>query len=377
MRLLVVLPRRAPTDRDIPNSVDLCVRDLLAASCYRATACIVAERAHDLFDAFELADVPRFVAAHTALMVRRVARLARASGAALVVVHQQFQIAAGLARMLPGRVVFHAHGFYKSYPPSGRLAAIRRCVRLREIRRLAGLVHVSEACRDHFASSWPDVATPQAVVHNGLDFGPWQAGMGKRQEVLCVGRCRPEKGILEAAQALARVLPERPGWRARLVLSETGRNPGYMRQVREVLGGPGLRERVEIETSVPWHGIRQRYERAAIALVPSRWREPFGRTALEAHAGGAALISSGTGGLREVSGPHALFVDPADLNAFTAALRRLIDDDSLREEMARGGAGYVRDRFSIEAVAAVNDAFYEDLLARKRFASPGRSWAQA
>jgi glycosyltransferase involved in cell wall biosynthesis len=366
MRLIVVLPRRSATDRDIPNSVDLCVNDLIGASRYRGSTCIVAERVHDLFDAFETADVPRFVAGHTALLARHIARLARARGADFVVVHQHFQIAAGMARALPGRVVFHAHGFYKNYSSAGLVSSIRRRARLAEIRRLAGLVHVSEACQEHFARSWPEVRMmPQAVVHNGLDFGPWRPQRGKVHEIICVGRCVPEKGILEAAQAIRLVLPQYPGWRARFVLSEAERNPDYTDQVREVLAAPEIRDAVEIELNVPWQGIKERYERAAIALVPSRWREPFGRTALEAHAGGAALISSGTGGLQEVSGPHALIADPADLEAFAAALHRLIKDEQLRGELAAGGAGYVRDRFSIDTVAGTNDAFFEALHAKR------------
>lgn len=360
MRLFVVLPRRSATDRDIPNSVDLCVHDLVSASRYRGKTCIVAERVHGLFDAFETADVSPFAAAHTGLLVRHVVRHARSQGADLVVVHQHFQIAARLARLLPGRVVFHAHGFYKSYSP-GLISSVRRRMRLREIRRLAGLVHVSEACREHFARSWPEVRLPQAVIYNGLDFARWQPAAERQKEIVCVGRCVSEKGILEAAQAVSRVLPDRAGWRARFVLSEAERNPGYTQEVREILTQPAIRNRVEIEFNVPWPGIKERYERAAIGLVPSRWREPFGRTALEAHAGGAALISSGTGGLREVSRDFALFADPADVEMFAGAIRRLVDDRALRNALADGGARHVRDRFSIEAVAAANDAFYETL----------------
>ena len=363
MHLLIVLPRRSPADRSAPNSVDLCVRDLVAASRRGHEVCIVTDGAVGLFNPFPTERIHPSVAAHSILMTRHVAGLARARKADLVVVHQQFQVAARLARLLPGRVVFHAHGFYKKYPP-GLLGSIRRRIRRRELARLAGLVHVSEACRAHFAESWPDVALPQAVVHNGLDFTLWRPHHERLREVICVGRCVPEKGILEAAEAVERVLAERPKWRARFVLSEPGRKPEYERRVREVLSQPAIADRVAIEFSLPWERVRERYEQAAIALVPSRWREPFGRTALEAHAGGAALISSGTGGLREVSGPFALFADPEDTTGFAAALQRLIDDESLRQQLAQGGARYVRKRFSIAAVASTNDDFLDSLNAK-------------
>ena len=360
MRLLIVLPRRSPANWQIPNSVDLCVRDLVRASRFREATFIIGEHLHGIFDGFAMEHVSRKVSAHTVLLAAYAAQTARSQGADLVVVHQHFQIAARLARLLPGRVVFHAHGFYKSYSP-GLISSVRRRMRLREIRRLAGLVHVSEACREHFARSWPEVRLPQAVIYNGLDFARWQPAAERQKEIVCVGRCVPEKGILEAAQAVSRVLPDRAGWRARFVLSEAERNPGYTQEVREILTQPAIRNRVEIEFNVPWPGIKERYERAAIGLVPSRWREPFGRTALEAHAGGAALISSGTGGLREVSRDFALFADPADVEMFAGAIRRLVDDRALRNALADGGARHVRDRFSIEAVAAANDAFYETL----------------
>src|SRR5690606_10806199 len=107
--------------------------------------------------------------------------------------------------------------------------SLRRRMRLREISRLTGLVHVSEACRDHFVRSWPEVLIPQAVVHNGLDFGPWEPRQDRLQEIICVGRCVPEKGILEASQAVVRVLQARPGWQARFTLSEPERDPAYMK----------------------------------------------------------------------------------------------------------------------------------------------------
>lgn len=338
------------------------MHDLVSSSRYRTTTCIVAERVHGLFDRFETADVPRFAAKHTAFLVRHAAELARRRGADIVVVHQHFQIAARLARALPGRVVFHAHGFYKSYSGAGLIPSIRRSIRLRELRRLAGLVHVSEACREHFAQSWPEVRLPQAVVYNGLDFSNWRPARTKRPEILCVGRCVPEKGMLEAAEAIVRVLPQRLSWRARIVLAEPDRNSDYRQQVEAVLTQSAARDQIDIERNIPWSMIKEHYEHAAIALVPSRWREPFGRTALEAHAGGAALVSSGTGGLREVSGSHALYVDPEDAGGFAGAINRLIDDGQLRAELAEGGARHARERFSIEAVAAANDVFYESLL---------------
>ena len=61
--------------------------------------------------------------------------------------------------------------------------------------------------------------------------------------------------------------------------------------------------------------------RAAIVVVPSRWQEPFGLTALEALACGAALICSRRGGLPEIGGDVAVYADPDDPRALADAIR--------------------------------------------------------
>ena len=41
------------------------------------------------------------------------------------------------------------------------------------------------------------------------------------------------------------------------------------------------------------------YKKSSIAVVPSKWQEPFGRTSMESAAYGCATITSKNGGLPE------------------------------------------------------------------------------
>jgi len=63
-----------------------------------------------------------------------------------------------------------------------------------------------------------------------------------------------------------------------------------------------------------------------VVCVLSRSNEPFGLVALEAMAGGCAVISSNRGGLPEACGGAAALVDPDDLPATVSALRRFATD---------------------------------------------------
>ena len=87
------------------------------------------------------------------------------------------------------------------------------------------------------------------------------------------------------------VLSETSDWRACFILSTLDRNDAYLQQVRQALAPLG--SRAQVLTNQPHSIVKSVYETAAIGLVPSVYPEPFGRTAIEAFAGGAALIVSG------------------------------------------------------------------------------------
>ena len=104
-------------------------------------------------------------------------------------------------------------------------------------------------------------------------------------------------------------------------------------------------------------------------------REALGLTALEAHAAGCALVSSGRGGLREASGDHALYVEVDGPDPLAAALERLITDPETRLALARSGQAFVAQVHAPEARAAQLDRLREawtEQARRRRAEAPPR-----
>jgi UDP-glucose:(glucosyl)LPS alpha-1,2-glucosyltransferase len=96
-------------------------------------------------------------------------------------------------------------------------------------------------------------------------------------------------------------------------------------------------------------------------VVPSRWPEPFGLTALEAMANGTALICSPHGNLPELVRDAAVLTDPDDAGALAAAITALARDEPRRA--ALGAAGLARARaFDIRFGVAARDRLRRDLL---------------
>ena len=108
-------------------------------------------------------------------------------------------------------------------------------------------------------------------------------------------------------------------------------------------------------------GVLGSMSRAAIVVVPSRWDEPFGLTALEAMACGAALMTPRRGGLPEVAGEAALYVESDDPSRLAEAIVRVAREPSLRASLAEAGRGRAR-HFGLEHAAARLAALRQELL---------------
>ncbi len=148
---------------------------------------------------------------------------------------------------------------------------------------------------------------------NGLDMQAWSATKPKDRTILCVGRALRHKGHLEAMAAIARALRSRPEWSARFMVSDpvaADQEPETVQALRDA--AEDFNGRIRVDSNVPYAEVKTAWESAAVGMVLTTGPEPFGRTALEALASGAALITSGRGGLAEICGPCAVTVDPGD-----------------------------------------------------------------
>lgn len=139
--------------------------------------------------------------------------------------------------------------------------------------------------------------------------------------------------------------------------------------------------RIRVDSNVPYAEVKAAWESAAVGMVLTTGPEPFGRTALEAMASGAALITSGRGGLAEICGPCAVTVEPSDADGIAAALGELMDAPARRAELAIAGRERVEALFDIRAIARQMDEFIEACLGegrgQARSSHPGRESAVA
>lgn len=348
MKILQALPGRMQFESGKANSIELCVSEWISGSRFRQSTSVLAEPGREPLidiDVQRRASAQRLTSVHIAASIRR---LVRARGYELIASQQHVSTAALIAVLNRGvPVVLQTHNFIDP-PARGPGAGLKNLFRAWEFKQLSGMTLISEATLRQFERDWPQVSTPRQVIPNGFDFQAWSPAAEREKTVLVVARTHPTKGILEAAAGLRTFLQDFPDWRASFILSDTQSHPDYLAAIRDALRPCG--RRAEVLTGVAFAEVKRRTESAAISLVPSIWAEPFGRVALEAHAGGAALISSGTGGLREISGDAAWYLESVSGPAIAVALQQLARDASLRARLARSGEERVRRLFRLSDV---------------------------
>lgn len=344
MRVAVVMPQGCRMDGRRFNSMEAVAAIMSRHSRFASGLVILCDAGAETPAALPLVTVPAGLT--RAAWRRAVVDRLRAFRPDLVEYHQHLSDASTLARRVQGPVqVLYRHTRIK---PPGNLIA-----RLRYQRRLEAFDHllfVSRAAAEEFAGDYPAVRGARSWIRTPIEMAAWTPPEGPREPlILFVGRALPEKGMDAFCAALDGVLARHPSWRGALVLGEFERHRTWATPHLQTLARYG--DRVEVHRTATLAEVMAVTRRAAIAVTPSRIAEALGLTALEAHAAGAALVSSGRGGLAEVSGPHALYVDPPEPAPLAAAIERLILDAPLRARLAQAGRAHVADAYSPEARA--------------------------
>ena len=114
---------------------------------------------------------------------------------------------------------------------------------------------------------------------------------------------------------------------------------------------PPLAGHVEVTGYVQADRKVDLYRNARMLVLPS-YEEGFGLPVLEAMASGVPVVVSSRGSLPEVAGPAADPVDPDDVEALTARMRMLLDDEQATAAARRGLSQSARYSWSECARAA-------------------------
>jgi glycosyltransferase involved in cell wall biosynthesis len=200
------------------------------------------------------------------------------------------------------------------------------------IRRAVTTIAVSAFARDEGVSRFGADPARIHVIHSGPGLLPAGDGSGPTTGppyVLYVGNVSAHKNLPLLVRAFAE-----SGIDQRLLLVG-GRGERFDEVERAIARSPA-RARTQILREVSDRELDRLYRGASMLVLPSKY-EGFGFTALEAMSRGCPVLASDIPALREISADGAWLIPPDDESAWSEALRRVIADPALGEELRRRG----------------------------------------
>tara|TARA_Y100000741_G_C18254011_1_gene558277 strand:- start:1048 stop:2796 length:1749 start_codon:yes stop_codon:yes gene_type:complete len=200
--------------------------------------------------------------------------------------------------------------------------------RLKLLISLDKIVFISKWVQDRFFINLDKKLSDKTeVIYHSID--KIKKKEKKEKRITFVGKLNTSKGYDIYKDAIIKILDEFKDWKAFSIGDEDRKRPiinhinhtelGFLKH-KQVLNFLGKSE---------------------IAVVPSRWEEPFGRTALESSSRACATIISNRGGLPETT-DHCIILKKLNSNELYKQIKTLIKNEKLRRKIQNGGFNNIK-----------------------------------
>lgn len=172
------------------------------------------------------------------------------------------------------------------------------------------------------------------VVPHGVSeiFSAPDKNVNRENFLLAVSDLYVQKNFKNLISAMARLKPDHP----RLTLKIAGHpiDEDYFRELKQKVAEEKLDGDIEFLGGVPSRELVKLYRSCGVFVFPSTV-ETFGNPLAEAMACGAPIACSNTAAMPEVAGGAAEFFDPGNVESMAQAIRRLLEDEKLRQDLSR------------------------------------------
>ena len=183
------------------------------------------------------------------------------------------------------------------------------------LKKVEKLIFISKWVRDRFFKGLDsNHLNKTQIIYHSIEK---RKKVKKLKLITFVGKLNHSKGYDIFKDALLEILDKFPEWQSLSVGDESRRDIYINHKQHKELGFLSHEKTLSI------------LDKSEIAVVPSRWEEPFGRVSLEAAGCGCATITSNTGGLSETTN-HSIKINNLNSNNLYKQIEFLIKNKTNR-----------------------------------------------
>ena len=198
------------------------------------------------------------------------------------------------------------------------------------------------------------------VILNGIDinrFVPSPSDSVKANRIITTASADiPLKGLKYLIQALPEILKSFP----KTTLTVIGKAPSNS-EVSKLISNLDLKEIISFKSGISENEIVDLYHASEIAVIPSLY-EGFGFGAGEAMACGVPLISTHSGGLKEVVGDCAVKILPSSADEIEKAVINLFTNQEKRKELSAKGRQRMETKFDWKIAASSYESSFQEVI---------------
>ena len=241
----------------------------------------------------------------------------------VIEIHNRPVMVKEFIKKINSKIVLYFHN-----DPNNMKGAKSISERIYLLKNVDKIIFVSEWIKKKFFENLPILSDNKTqIIHHSID--PIKKNTKKNKQIIFVGKLNLSKGYDLYCKSMFRVLNENKDWKA-YSIGEEKRFQNFPRHKRHLNLG-----------QISHNKVLDYLSKSEIAIIPSRWEEPFGRAALEASSRGCATIISNTGGMSETT-DYAIKLKKLDTKNIEDEVINLIKKPNLRKKIQINSKKFVK-----------------------------------
>ena len=197
------------------------------------------------------------------------------------------------------------------------------------------IIFITKWVKKKFFEGLPSLSDNKTqIIYHSID--PFKKKIKKNKQIIFVGKLNESKGYDLYCKAMFKILDSNKDWYA-YSIGEEKRFQNFPTHSRHKSLG-----------QISHSKVLEYLSKSEIAIIPSRWEEPFGRTAMEASSRGCATIISKKGGLPETT-DHAIKLKKLDVKNIENETINLIINKNFRKKIQIKSQKHIKHNLKINS----------------------------
>ncbi len=316
MKISILLPYKENFSPEYPGAVSIFINSVTKLSKYKNEITVYGNTKYKNIFPLKYVNIPlkkKFLSSQSSEYVKKFVQLESLKPSKIIEIHNRpFYIK--FLSQLKSNLVLYFHNDPLSMNGSKKISE-----RISLLNLCSKIIFNSEWSKKRFLKNlgkFYEKSSKLEVIHQSINKE--KVDIKKKEKLITfVGKLNTAKGYDLFCKAIVKILDKHKNWKSLVIGDEARERIQVNHKNLKVLGFLKHKKVLNV------------YKKSSIAVVCSRWEEPFGRTSLEASSRGCAVIISNRGGLPETITNGIIIINLNSKNIYTS-IDNLIKDSKYR-----------------------------------------------